>query len=164
MIIKSNGNVGIGIGSATPSEKLDVNGTARLRGLSSGGTYPVLADGNGKLWKGAASSRRYKTNIEDLETDVDAVLQLRPVSFQHKSSGQPDIGLIAEEVEEHVKELVIYDEEGRPDGVKYDKVALYLVRVIKTQQEKIATLEGRLERLERMVQQQAFSMGKGVQQ
>jgi len=148
----------IGIGSISPTEVLDVNGTARLRGLGSeGGTWTIICDGTGKLFK-LVSSKRYKTNIKDLETNPDAVLQLRPVRFQYKSSGQQDIGLIAEEVQEHLQELVIYDNQGRPDAVKYDRVALYLLDVVKTQQEKIAALEERLDALENTTQR--LSRGK----
>jgi len=147
--IDHTGNVGIGV--LDPSEDLDVAGTARLRGMSSGGGTTVAVDGMGILVK-KSSSRRYKKNIEDLETDPSAVLQLRPVSFQYRSSGNQDIGLIAEEVEEALRDLVIYDNQGRPDAVNYDGVALYMLEVVKMQEKKIATLEKRLEALERTKQ------------
>jgi hypothetical protein len=111
-----------------------------LRGIGTGTGTAVVADANGKLWK-QSSSRRYKTNIEALDTGLDAVLNLRPVRFEYKESGQKDIGLIAEEVEKVSKDLVIYDNEGKPDAVKYDKVALYLLTVVKNQQEEIAALK-----------------------
>ena len=130
----------VGIATTSPSERLDVNGTARLRGIANGSGTTVVADNNGKLWK-QSSSKRYKTNIETLATEAEDILQLRPVSFQHKSTGQSDIGLIAEEVEEQVKDLVIYDNQGRPDAVKYDRLAVLLLEVIKTQQQRIADLE-----------------------
>jgi hypothetical protein len=132
------GNVGIGV--TDPGESLDVIGTARLRGIIGGSGTVVVADGNGKLWK-SSSSKRYKTDIANLENNPNAVLQLRPVRFRWKTTGQEDIGLIAEEVDEVIKDLVIYDKEGRPDAVKYDKVVLHLLAVVKTQQERIAALE-----------------------
>jgi hypothetical protein len=122
---------GVGLGTTSPSEKLDVDGTARLRGISAsaGATY-VHVDGNGKLWK-IGSSKRYKTNIRDLEDNSDAVLRLRPVRFEWKTTGQEDIGLVAEDVQEALTDLVIYDEEGRPEAVKYDRVSLYLLPIVK---------------------------------
>jgi len=170
MIATGGGNVGIG--TTTPSEKLEVNGTARLRGIAAGTGTKVVADGNGKLWK-ETSSKRYKRNIENLEISLDEILKLRPVRFQWRTTGQEDVGLIAEEVDEVLGDLVIYDKDGRPDAVKYDKLALYLLGVVKAQQEKIADLEKigtqnrelrqRLEALERKMEQDQFVVARQVQ-
>ena len=171
MVIKSDGDVGIGLTS--PSEKLDVGGTARLRGLGSSAGTAIVADGNGKLWK-LSSSKRYKTHIEALDADTDAVLKLRPVRFQWKTTGQNDIGLIAEEVEQQLSDLVIYDNEGKPDAVKYDRIALYLLDLVKAQQDKIAvleetvaqnqSLEQRIAALEKSIRNQQFVIAREVQQ
>jgi hypothetical protein len=149
IMIDTTGNVGIGVSS--PSEKLDVDGTARLRGIAAGSGTTVVADGNGKLWK-ASSSQRYKTDIKNLDADTDAVLKLRPVKFQWKTTGQNDIGLIAEEVEQQLNDLVIYDNEGRPEAVKYDKVSLYLLAVVKDLKAENESLKQRLTYLETTVQ------------
>jgi hypothetical protein len=99
-LIRASGGVGIGV--TDPSEDLDVAGTARLRGITAQvGVDYVHVDGNGKLWK-TSSSRRYKTNIKDLEMDKDAVLELRPVRYECRSTGKDGIGLIAEEVAKHL--------------------------------------------------------------
>ena len=138
-LVRASGGVGIGVND--PSEALDVNGTARLRAMPTlGAGTTVIVDANGKLWK-LGSSRRYKTSIRDLNGDPQSVLRLEPVRFEWKSTGQEDIGLIAEDVEKIVKDLVVYDEQGRPDAVKYDRMALYLLAVVKDQQERIAALE-----------------------
>ena len=131
----------VGVGWVTaPTESLDVSGTARLRGIpTEPASANVYVDATGKLWK-TGSSKRYKTNIRDLESDGDSVLQLRPVRFQSKTTGHEDIGLIAEDVDKVLGDLVIYDKEGRPDAVKYDRVALYLLAVVKAQQDQIGAL------------------------
>ena len=152
----------VGIGTDAPSEKLDVDGTARLRGIP-GGTVgvPVYVDTNGKLWK-YTSSKRYKTGFEDLPEDPEAVLKLNPVRFQWKTTGEEDIGLIAEEVDEVLKDLVVYDNEGRPEAVKYDRVALYLLSTVKAQQERIAALEARLAALEQPSRHASVSQEGGA--
>jgi predicted outer membrane repeat protein len=163
----------VGIGITGPTESLDVSGTARLRGIpTEPASANVYVDATGKLWK-TGSSKRYKTNIRDLEGDPARVLQLRPVRFQWKTTGYDDVGLIAEEVQQVLKDLVIYDSEGRPDSVRYDRVALYLLEVVKTQQQRIAELEElktqneslaqRLEALESIVQQYQPAAAKEVQ-
>jgi predicted outer membrane repeat protein len=87
------------------------------------------------------SSRRYKTCIEDLQIDQKEVLRLRPVRFQWRTTGQADVGLIAEDVAERLPDLVIYDGEGRPDGVQYEKLSVYLLGIIQMQQDRLAALE-----------------------
>jgi uncharacterized membrane protein len=138
VVFPDTGNVGMGTNS--PTEQLDVNGTARLRGIAVGGGAPVMADGNGKLWRGA-SSRRYKTDIRNLSLQTDAVLDLQPVAFRWQTTGDEEIGLIAEDVAETLPELVVCNADGQPDAVKYDKLALYLLDVVKTQRDALATLQ-----------------------
>jgi hypothetical protein len=144
----------VGIGCNDPGEKLDVAGTAKLRSMPTGTYATVSADTNGRLYK-ASSSQRYKTNIQVLDADTDAVLKLRPVRFQWKTTGQNDIGLIAEEVAQQLNDLVIYDNEGRPDAVKYDRVSLYLLGVVKDLKAENESLKQRLASLETVVQQLA---------
>jgi alpha-tubulin suppressor-like RCC1 family protein len=145
----------VGIGTTSPSEKLDVDGAARLRKIAAGYGTTVVVDQNGKLCK-QSSSQKYKTNIRDLEDDPDRVLGLRPVRFQWTTTGQDDIGLIAEEVEGVLKDLVIEDSEGKPEAVKYEKMSLYLLQVVKglkseneALRQQVDLLDRRVERLER---------------
>jgi hypothetical protein len=130
----------VGIGLTDPSEILDVNGTARLRSMGSSTGTTVVVDANGKLWK-QTSSRRYKTDIYPLTINIDNVLRLQPVYYRYKETGVDDIGLIAEDVDEVMKDLVIYDNNGQPEAVKYDKLSLYLLEVIKQQQKEINELK-----------------------
>ncbi len=154
-VLGSNGRVGIN--TTSPSSLLDVHGTAAVTGMltASGGItatlsdltgYVVTVDTDGVFHKAVLpppepSSLRYKTAIRDLTGNANAVLDLRPVHFEWISNGQPEIGLVAEEVGKVLPDLVRYDKEGRPDAVKYDKVPLYLLQVVRAQQSQITTLE-----------------------
>lgn len=141
------GNVGIGTNS--PTQKLDVNGTARLRGISSGSGNPVLVDGNGVLYEGTwPSSKRYKENIRNIDIDPEKILELQTVRFKWKESGKEDVGLIAEDVEKAVPDLVIYDDQGRPNGVRYDKLALYLLVTVKELKAENVELKKKMEALD----------------
>jgi hypothetical protein len=140
MRITPGGNVGIGI--TNPTEKLDVDGTARLRSMPCGGGTNVVVNSSGVLMR-ESSSKRYKKDIRPIEVNADRIFQLQPVRFEWKTTGEEDIGLIAEEVKEIIPDLVIYDKEGKADAVKYDKIVLYLLEVVKAQQQKILALEQR---------------------
>ena len=101
-----------------------------------------------------ASSRRFKENIVDAELDVDAVLQMAVRRFNYKKSfdeTQPeDIGVIAEElVELGLTDFVYFDDEGIPDGVAYEKLALAVLEVVKVQQDRLDLLEARIVKLEK---------------
>jgi hypothetical protein len=148
-LIRASGHVGINVNN--PSEDLDVSGTARLRNMPTGSGTTVVVDANGVLEK-QSSSKRYKENISSLEIDPAQVLQLQPVRFQWKTTGQPDIGLIAEEVEQILPELVIYDKEGKPDAVKYDRLAIYLLGALKQLKTENNTLKNELSELRDLVQ------------
>jgi hypothetical protein len=88
------------------------------------------------------SSKRYKENIAPLEDDFSKILGARPVAFTWKESKEPDIGLIAEDMDElGLRNLVFYDDQGRPDGVRYDFISLYLLEVLKDQANSIKELK-----------------------
>ncbi len=117
-----------------------------LNSLSKSGTT-VVADANGVLHQ-FSSSKRNAQDISKLETNPQEVLKLQPVKFTLKTTGQEEVGLIAEDVEQQIPDLVVYDKEGKPDAVKYDGVTLYLLELVKEQQKRIETLEAKLDKLE----------------
>jgi len=176
--VSSDGNVMIGTTNNPNGLKLLVNGTTGMSGnlwvdgfsyltmpaYQSGTVYQVYVDSDKKLWRGAqvGSSLRYKTAVRDLDGNANAVLGLRPVRFAWKSTGKPEIGLIAEEVDKVLPDLVVYDADGRPDAVKYDKVPMYLLQVIRSQQSQITALEERLKALEEAVKHSDTKAGLPV--
>jgi len=138
--IWANGHVNV-------NQNLLVGGTLQVANPGTGTGTQAIFDGSGYL-KRSSSSARYKHNVADLATAGDAVLQLRPVSFEWNSTDERDIGLIAEEVAEVISDLVIRDADGQPEAVKYDRVAVYLLAVIKAQKEQLAAQEQRLAAVE----------------
>ena len=100
------------------------------------GTYYVMVDGSGKLRK-YSSSRRYKENIQDMPDVEDQVMSMRPVTFNMKND--PTVpkrtvhGLIAEELDQVMPELVVYDKEGRPDAVSYLNLTAILLKQVQKQ-------------------------------
>lgn len=99
------------------------------------------------------SSRRYKTNIRDMEDDVARqVLQYHVVNYDyiHSADGTDCQGMIAEEVEEINPYPIVYNGEGLPEGLDYSKFVPQLVRMVQIQQKEIDSLKQRLRILEKM--------------
>jgi hypothetical protein len=82
-----------------------------------------------------SSSLAYKTNVRTYENALETVMQLRGVRFDWKKSGRPSVGLIAEEVEGVVPEVVSHAEgSDAVTGVDYAGLVGVLVEAIKEQQ------------------------------
>jgi len=91
-----------------------------------------------------SSSRRFKSDISELEGALGLVERLRGVRFVWNRNGAEDIGLIAEEVAEVLPEVVAVDEDG-PTGVNYAHLTAVLVEAVKEQQRQIRELQRRLD-------------------
>jgi trimeric autotransporter adhesin len=87
-----------------------------------------------------ASSERYKTAIAPMGRDSAKLRQLRAVTFHLKTNPQGALqyGLIAEEVDKVYPDLVIRDDTGKIQGVRYDELAPMLLNEVQIQQKQIA--------------------------
>jgi hypothetical protein len=103
-----------------------------------------------------ASSKRFKTAIKPMDHSSEAILALKPVTFQYKSdtSGREQFGLIAEEVAKVNPALVLSDKEGKPYTVRYDAVNAMLLneflkarRQLDAQQKQIDALTAALQKV-----------------
>jgi hypothetical protein len=76
-------------------------------------------------------------------SDTAKLRELRPVTFHYKADPEGTLryGLIAEEVAKVYPELVVRDESGRINGVRYDELAPMLLNEV--QQRKCASLRSR---------------------
>ena len=89
------------------------------------------------------SDATLKTNVETLQGSLDKVKALRGVSFDWKATSVPDIGVIAQEVEEVLPELVNINDNGIK-SVKYSNIVGVLIEAIKEQQVQIDALKEKL--------------------
>jgi len=92
------------------------------------------------------SSRRGKENIQDMDEESIFLYSLRPVIFNYISDRTKSVhyGLIAEEVEELAQTLVAYDEEGKPEGVKYYDLPILLLNELQKLHNRVEELEKQL--------------------
>ena len=87
-----------------------------------------------------------KENIQPITDPMIALSQLNPVSFDWKRDGKKSFGLIAQEVEQVLPEIINI----REDGIKtlsYIDIISFLIAAVKQQQEDINILNRKLDDL-----------------
>ncbi|HEY2625471.1 MAG TPA: tail fiber domain-containing protein, partial [Candidatus Udaeobacter sp.] len=105
---------------------------AGINGVNEGGMISaVTINSNGQLGTQPAlvSSRRFKKEIKPMNQTSEAILALKPVTFQYKgdNKGTPQFGLIAEEVAQVNPDLVVRDDKGEIYTVRYEAVNAMLL-------------------------------------
>jgi trimeric autotransporter adhesin len=116
------------------------------------------------------SDGREKENIADLKYGLNEVMKLKPVSFTWKSGADKStkLGLIAQDILPVIKEVVVNPKDTEPEfikgengqmemnpnyidryGVSYSELIPVLIKAIQEQQEKIQTLEKKIDVLEK---------------
>jgi hypothetical protein len=120
-VIDNSGNVGIA--DTSPSYKLDVDGTIRATG-------DVIA----------YSDVRVKENIKTIDNAITKVNKLRGVEFNKIGSEKKSIGVIAQEIEKVLPEVVKEDDKGMK-SVAYGNIVGVLIEAIKDQQKQIDELK-----------------------
>jgi len=129
---------------------------------------PVCVDANGKLFSVASgcdtgSSRHIKDQIADMGDSTNKLFQLRPVTFFYKpgyddGSHQVQYGLIAEEVAQVYPEMVAFDKDGQPSGLRYQMLAPMLLNELQKQHSVVMTQRQEIETLKLQLQQQNASL------
>jgi hypothetical protein len=122
---------------------------------------PVLIDSAGQLGT-TSSSRRFKKEIKPMDKASEAILTLKPVTFQYKSdkTATPQFGLIAEEVAAVNPNLVVRDENGEIYTVRYEAVNAMLLNEFLKEHQKVETLEATVANLVTTVKEQAAQIQK----
>jgi endosialidase-like protein len=156
----------VGIGTPTPYDKLHVAGDIRVGTDTTG----CIKDADATVIAGTCSSdARLTKNITPFASALGSLTQLQPVYFDWRAEEFPErhlgntrsFGLIAQDVEAVLPELVTTDAEGYK-AVKYGELPFYMLQAIKDlkvenellkQQLKLqeAQLSERLHRLEQLI-------------
>ncbi|MDD2822450.1 MAG: tail fiber domain-containing protein, partial [Candidatus Daviesbacteria bacterium] len=139
LIVEGN----IGIGTTNPARSLETTGSIRMGPLITGGGTAVAMyrDANGDL-ADSTSSILFKTDITPYPSVLEKVLQLNAVNFKWNdltpTPGASDFGMIAEQVNSIMPDLVIYNTDGvTPHGLKYDKMGLIALKAIQELSDKV---------------------------
>lgn len=87
------------------------------------------------------SSIVFKENIEPIENALDKIMQLSGVIYDRKDKSQlNEPGLIAEEVNKILPNVVTKNDIGEVYGIKYTKIIAYLIESIKELNNEISSL------------------------
>jgi len=129
----------------------DYNNTAFYIDPSTTGTSVNVA---GDVVAYASSDIRFKNNVTPITNALDKLSKIGGYTFEwneisHKETGKKDIGVVAQEVEEILPEIV----QTRSNGYKavdYQKLTALLIESVKEQQFIIDDLKSRIERLEKI--------------
>ena len=125
----------------------------------SGGTVPdgvgVIVGSNGKLGT-VVSSARFKDEIKPMDKASEAILALKPVTFNYKKEldpdGIPQFGLVAEDVEKVNPALVARDNQGKPYTVRYEAVNAMLLNEFLKEHGKVEKLEATVVRQQKQIE------------
>lgn len=95
------------------------------------------------------SSARYKKDIVDMGEASDKLLALRPVTFHYKTdqTNTRQYGLIAEEVAKIYPDLVMLNEEGKPETVLYQELPAMLLNEVQKQAKELADARTELKQM-----------------
>ena len=112
-------------------------------GLSVTGSISASAD----VVAYASSDKRLKDNIKNIANPLEKLNKLNGIEFDWNDKQDlykgHDIGVIAQEVEEVLPEIVDTREDGHK-AVKYDRMVALLIEAVKEQQKQINKLEEKL--------------------
>lgn len=124
LVYNTNTNC-LGIGSLAPTSKLDIIGDVKVVGIVTASDF------------NSSSDIKLKTNIQRIANPIEKVLQINGVSFNWKESGKATMGVIAQEVEAVLPELV---SDTDPKSVNYNGLIGLLIECVKDQQRQIDEL------------------------
>jgi hypothetical protein len=139
LFLNPGGNVRIGTAGTSVAAKLQVGGDIRATG-------EVVAY--------AASDRRLKNNIQKIESPLTIINNISGYTFDwnenQKTYTGKDYGVIAQEIEEVMPELVITRENGYK-AVNYEKIIPLLIESIKEQQNAIVAQQTEIKELRELI-------------
>ena len=126
----------VGIGTTAPTSTLHVQGNAYITGVTTSTDFDSLSDFN------------LKTNIHQIEDSLSKVIQIRGVTFNWKDTNRGSAGVIAQEVEKVLPELVSGEE---TKTVNYNGVIGALVEAVKELKAENDVLKERLDEVYKKV-------------
>ena len=130
--------------------RLKITSAGTIKAPSLGGYTPTGSDlrydtSDGEIYY-QTSSKRYKTDIVNLENSLDKITSLRPVRYKDINTGTPACGLIAEETFEVIPDVVFNKkiegfDEPQIEGLNYSDLVPFLIKSIQELKAEIEILK-----------------------
>jgi Chaperone of endosialidase len=165
-VTQANDVIVIGSGGANVSNSCFI-GHIRQHTTANNNAIPVLIDSAGQLGT-TNSSRRFKRDIAPMNNASEVILALKPVAFRYKADNTKrlEFGLIAEEVADVNRDLVVRDKDGEIYTVRYDAINAMLLNEFLKEHKKVEQLQATVGELKSTLaqQQKAFQSNAAKQQ
>jgi hypothetical protein len=142
----------IRIGKSGTQKKTFVAG---IRGVTVASGVGVIVSSSGQLGT-VTSSARFKEAIKPMDKASEALLALQPVTFRYKHEldpdGVPQFGLVAEQVEKVNPDLVVRDEDGNVNTVRYEAVNAMLLNEFLKEHRQVQELKGTVAQQQKQIE------------
>lgn len=142
------------IGTPATHAKAYVSGVFGVTTDMGAPAVAVLVDSDGQLGI-TSSSRRYKENIVSLSVDeaMTAIMGMNPVRFsykQHRKSSANQYGLIAEEMDAILPNLVVHDE-GETNAIAYHQLHAFYVKILQHNCTQIEQMQAQMTQMQAQI-------------
>src|SRR5438477_3793962 len=132
-------------------------------GQTSSGGAAVFINSSGKLGT-STSSRRFKEQIRPMAQSSEVLFALKPVIFRYKKEIEPQkipqFGLVAEDVEAVDPDLVVRDEDGKVNTVRYEAINAMLLNEFLKEHRTVQELKQEISALAATVKEQSAQIQK----
>ena len=126
------------------SGKLQHGGSVFLTSLGSSNNGSLVADGDVTAFRqNTNSDERLKKNVATIENGLQKVNAMRGVSYQLRRDDTHNVGVIAQEMEAIVPEVVTDGEDGMK-AVNYGALVGVLIEAVKELTQEVETLKAKL--------------------
>ena len=141
-------------GGASFNGPVNITGIVKITGIT---TVPFFADNgvgvqnDGEIVR-TGSSLRYKDNIQPFDDNFDLMLQTELKSWTDLDGNGFGYGYIAEELDAlGLTNLVIYDDQGRPESLMFGAIPFYILEIVKNHNARLAEKDAEMGSLQSQV-------------
>lgn len=147
--------------NTTVNGNVVARGDVKLNFKAASGTIPLVVNASGVITT-ASSSARYKENIKPLEDpslDPIGLYDVQISQYNYKPEYKDNelvsgtqIGVIAEDLDKHYPNAVIYDSEGRPESWQDRIMIPAMLKLIQDQKKQLDALQAEVDALKAKLQ------------